>query len=209
MLITNSKIKIMCYHHLEMSWALNREDEHDGVICQEDSGEFGLIARCGGPNPFLPRNFYVSNVAALHNEVTCWWADQLRNWFWDLLGISRDITIMTKITFYWISFILCFDEITNNHSEPIEWLQFSHVVYITQSRLYMAASKISFLTCQKSRLKLLALSSYFSDGSPRADERSLFSPGSSWSLYWIYILSYYHDRPQSLVKQSIIKMSDK
>lgn len=91
MVITKNKIKIMCYCHLEMSWALNREDEHDGVVCQEDSGEFGLIAWCGGPNTFLLRNFYISNVAALHNEVMCWGTAQRGNWFWDLLGVRKEI----------------------------------------------------------------------------------------------------------------------
>lgn len=54
-----------------MSRALNREDEEDGFILQEGLGEFGLIAWCGGPDSFLLRNFYVPDVAALHNEVAC------------------------------------------------------------------------------------------------------------------------------------------
>ena len=52
-----------------MSRALNREDEDDEVILQEGLGQFGLIARCGGPDPFLLRNLYVPDVAALHDEV--------------------------------------------------------------------------------------------------------------------------------------------
>lgn len=55
--------------YLEVSRALNREDEDDEVILQEGLSEFGLIAWCGGPDTFLLRNFYVPDVAALHDEV--------------------------------------------------------------------------------------------------------------------------------------------
>lgn len=52
-----------------MSRALNREDEDDEVILQEGLGQFALIAWCGGPDTLLLRNFYVPDIAALHDEV--------------------------------------------------------------------------------------------------------------------------------------------
>lgn len=51
-----------------MSRALDGEDEDD-VILQECLSKSVLIIWCGGPDTFLLRNFYVSDVAALHDEV--------------------------------------------------------------------------------------------------------------------------------------------
>lgn len=59
-----------CQFYLEVSRALDREDEDDEAISQEGLGEFVLIAWCSRPDPFLLGNFYIPDVAALHNEVS-------------------------------------------------------------------------------------------------------------------------------------------
>lgn len=59
---------IACY--LKVSRALNREDEDDKAVAVEGFSEFILIARWGGPDLLLSRNFQVPHVAALHDEVS-------------------------------------------------------------------------------------------------------------------------------------------
>lgn len=59
----------MCQSYLEVSRALDGEDKDDEVILQECLSKPVLIIWCGGPDTFLLRNFYVPDVAALHDEV--------------------------------------------------------------------------------------------------------------------------------------------
>lgn len=55
--------------HLEVSRALDGEDEEDNAAVDEGSAELGLVAGRGRPDPPLLRELNVPQVAALHDEV--------------------------------------------------------------------------------------------------------------------------------------------
>ena len=55
--------------NLEVPGSLHGEDEDDEVVLEEGLGEFALVARGGGPDPFLLRDLDVPHTAALHDEV--------------------------------------------------------------------------------------------------------------------------------------------
>lgn len=56
--------------YLEVSGALDREDQEDEAALLEGAVELELVAGCGGPDAPLLRELNVAQVAALHDEVT-------------------------------------------------------------------------------------------------------------------------------------------